>query len=77
MLMTFKNYVCVMCAQDFTRKYSAYRHNRDLHQGRSNIVRTLEYVIGRYPATIQQLIRKHSEKIERILPTAISVNLNS
>ncbi|MGI0043388.1 MAG: hypothetical protein ACRD47_06725 [Nitrososphaeraceae archaeon] len=35
------------CAQDFTRKYSAYRHNRILHQERGKIVRTLEYVIGR------------------------------
>jgi hypothetical protein len=45
--MSFKNYVCVTCAQDFTRKYSAYRHNRVLHQERGKIVRTLEYVIGR------------------------------
>jgi hypothetical protein len=45
--MSFKNYVCVTCAQDFTRKYSAYRHNRILHQERGKIVRTLEYVIGR------------------------------
>lgn len=45
--MSFKNYVCVTCAQDFTRKYSAYRHSRILHQGRGRIVRTLEYVIGR------------------------------
>ncbi len=45
--MGFKNYVCVTCAQDFTRKYSAYRHNRILHQERGRIVRTLEYVIGR------------------------------
>jgi len=35
------------CAQDFTRKYSAYRHNRIFHQERGKIVRTLEYVIGR------------------------------
>jgi hypothetical protein len=45
--MTFKNYVCVTCAQDFTRKYSADRHNRLLHQERGKIVRTLEYIIGR------------------------------
>lgn len=45
--MTFKNYVCVLCAQDFTRRYSANRHNRILHQERSKIVRTLEYIIGR------------------------------
>jgi hypothetical protein len=45
--MSFKNYVCATCAQDFTRKYSAYRHNRILHQERGKIVRSLEYVIGR------------------------------
>jgi hypothetical protein len=52
-----------MCAQDFTRKYSAYRHNRDLHQGRGNIVRTLEYVIGRvsgdYPTADPKTFRKN------------------
>ena len=45
------------------RKYSAYRHNRDLHQGRSNIVRTLEYVIGRvsgdYPTADPKTFRKN------------------
>jgi hypothetical protein len=45
--MSFKNYVCVTCAQDFTRKYTAYRHNRLLHQDHGKIVRTLEYIIGR------------------------------
>jgi hypothetical protein len=45
--MSYKNYVCAMCAQDFTRKYSAYRHNRVLHQGGGKIVRTLEYILGR------------------------------
>jgi hypothetical protein len=45
--MGSKNYVCVTCGQDFTRKYSAYRHNSDLHEGGSKIVRTLEYIIGR------------------------------
>lgn len=45
--MSHKNYVCVTCAQDFTRKYSALRHNRVLHQEQGKIVRTLEYIIGR------------------------------
>lgn len=45
--MSFKNYVCVTCAQDFTRKYSAYRHNHVLHQDHGKVVRTLEYMIGR------------------------------
>lgn len=42
-----KNYVCVACGQDFTRRYSANRHNRHLHQEGSQIVRILEYIIGR------------------------------
>ncbi|HZA42496.1 MAG TPA: hypothetical protein VE504_01855 [Nitrososphaeraceae archaeon] len=45
--MSFKNYICVTCAQDFTRKYSAYRHNHVLHQDHGKVVRTLEYMIGR------------------------------
>lgn len=54
--------MCVTCAQDFTRKYSAYRHNRYFHQGRSNIVGTLEYVVGRvagvYPSADPKAFRK-------------------
>jgi hypothetical protein len=51
--MSSKNYVCVTCAQDFTRKYSAYRHNRVLHQEQGKIVRTLEYIIGRLSGEYQ------------------------
>jgi hypothetical protein len=61
--MTFKNYVCTICAQDFTRKYSALRHNRTLHQGRANIVRLLEYIVGRirgeYSLADPMLFRKN------------------
>jgi hypothetical protein len=45
--MRNKNFVCVLCSQDFTRKYSADRHNENLHHGRGKIVRTIDYVIGR------------------------------
>ncbi|MGB7881956.1 MAG: hypothetical protein WBL44_04470 [Nitrososphaeraceae archaeon] len=45
--MKFKPYVCTLCSQDFTRKYSGYRHNRDLHNGHSKIVRMVDYVVGR------------------------------
>lgn len=45
--MGSKNYVCAICGQDFTRSYTANRHNLTLHQGHAKIVRTLEYVIGR------------------------------
>lgn len=61
--MTFKNYVCTICAQEFTRKYSALRHNRTLHQGRANIVRVLEYIVGRirgeYSLADPMLFRKN------------------
>jgi len=40
-------YVCARCSQDFTRKWSAERHNRDLHFGCAEIVRVLDYIIGR------------------------------
>jgi hypothetical protein len=65
--MTFKNYVCVICAQDFTRKYSAYRHNRLLHQERGKIVRTLEYIIGRvngeYLSADPEVFRRNNRRL--------------
>lgn len=45
--MGSKTWVCAICSQDFTRKYSAYRHSRDLHRGPGKIVRMIDYVIGR------------------------------
>jgi hypothetical protein len=70
--MGFKNYVCVTCAQDFTRKYSAYRHNRILHQERCRIVRTLEYIIGRvtgeYPPADPILFRKNRQRTAKGSP---------
>jgi hypothetical protein len=42
-----KTWVCALCSQDFTRKYSAYRHTENLHRGQGKIVRMLDYVIGR------------------------------
>lgn len=64
--MSFKNYVCVICGQDFTRKYSAYRHSRHLHQEGGKIVRTLEYITGRiagkyFPADPVLFRRKRRE----------------
>jgi hypothetical protein len=45
--MNHKPYVCTICSQDFTRKYSGNRHNWDLHNGQSKIVRMVDYVVGR------------------------------
>ncbi|HEX6028014.1 MAG TPA: hypothetical protein VFY64_03135 [Nitrososphaeraceae archaeon] len=41
------NYVCATCGEDFTRRYSANRHNNRFHFGNGIFVRTLEYIIGR------------------------------
>jgi hypothetical protein len=40
-------YVCVTCAQTFTRGSSAGRHNSKLHFNQGIIVSMLEYIIGR------------------------------
>jgi hypothetical protein len=41
------SYICAVCSQDFTRKWSGKRHNQDLHFGTAEIVRVLDYIIGR------------------------------
>ena len=41
------SWVCATCAEHFTRKYSASRHNTNLHFGNEQIVRLLDYIIGR------------------------------
>jgi hypothetical protein len=40
-------WVCATCAEHFTRKYSASRHNFNLHFGNGQIVRLLDYIVGR------------------------------
>lgn len=45
--MSKANYVCTACSQHFTRKYSAKRHNFNIHTGRSEIVPFIEYMVGR------------------------------
>jgi hypothetical protein len=41
------NYVCATCSEHFTRKYSATRHNHNLHNGAAEIVRLIDYLAGR------------------------------
>jgi hypothetical protein len=41
------SWVCATCGEHFTRKYSSSRHNNRLHFGKGQIVRFLDYVIGR------------------------------
>jgi hypothetical protein len=39
--------VCATCGEHFTRKYSATRHNNNLHAGNGLIVTLLDYIFGR------------------------------
>ena len=40
-------WVCATCGEHFTRKYSATRHNNNLHAGNGLIVTLLDYILGR------------------------------
>ncbi|MGB7956092.1 MAG: hypothetical protein WCF23_19130 [Candidatus Nitrosopolaris sp.] len=40
-------WVCAICAQQFTRRYSANRHNSNLHNAKGIVVRLLDYIVGR------------------------------
>ena len=40
-------WVCATCGEHFTRKYSASRHNNNLHFGNGLIVTLLDYIVGR------------------------------
>ncbi|MGB6591837.1 MAG: hypothetical protein WBE68_10060 [Candidatus Nitrosopolaris sp.] len=39
--------ICATCSEHFTRRYSATRHNLTIHNGRGEIVRLIEYLVGR------------------------------
>jgi hypothetical protein len=41
------SYVCTVCSEHFTRKYSAKRHNHNIHNGAAEIVRLIDYLAGR------------------------------
>jgi hypothetical protein len=57
------SYVCTVCSEHFTRKYSGQRHNFNIHSGRSEIVPYVEYMVGRssgrYLANHPSWYRKH------------------
>lgn len=42
-----KNWVCTICSQTFTRSSSAKRHNSNLHEGKGDYIRYIDYEIGR------------------------------
>jgi hypothetical protein len=41
------SYVCTVCSEHFTRRYSGKRHNDNLHNGAGEIVRLIDYLAGR------------------------------
>ena len=41
------SYVCTVCSEHFTRKYSGRRHNQNLHNGAADIVGLIDYLAGR------------------------------
>jgi hypothetical protein len=45
--MADKNYVCTVCSQTFTRMWRGRVHNDSLHDGQSEIVRLIDYMVGR------------------------------
>jgi hypothetical protein len=62
--------VCATCAEHFTRRYSATRHNLTIHNGRGEIVPLLEYLAGRnsgrYHASHPSWYRRRRSKENRI-----------
>jgi hypothetical protein len=69
----YQNLVCTICAQDFTRRTSANRHNANLHQGTAVIVTFVEYIVGRvsgiYQAADPRQCRRKAKK-NRYFPAA-------
>jgi hypothetical protein len=55
-IMSKALWACSVCGEDFTRRSSAERHSNNVHQGRSILVRFVEYLSGRasglYPRPI-------------------------
>jgi hypothetical protein len=45
-------FVCVTCAQDFTREFDAKRHNSNHHLSKAKIMSFLEFLIGRANETL-------------------------
>ena len=49
-------WACLLCGEDFTRRSSGERHRKNVHQGKSVLVRFVEYLAGRasglYPKPI-------------------------
>jgi hypothetical protein len=45
--MADKNFVCTICSQTFTRMWRGKVHIDNLHGGQGEIVRMIDYMVGR------------------------------
>ena len=65
-------WVCATCGEHFTRKYSANRHNNNLHSGNGQIVRFLDYIVGRasgqYLPSDHRISKNHNPLIHDYTP---------
>ena len=65
-------WVCATCPEHFTRKYSANRHNNNLHSGNGLIVTLLDYIVGRasqqYLPSDPRTSKNHSALIHDYTP---------
>ena len=83
--MSSKILFCTLCSEGFTRKYSANRHNQNLHHGQGKIVRTIDYIIGRLagkyspcdPSTYRSRYKQIDSSFFRSDIKAFSFPLNS
>src|ERR1043166_943201 len=66
-------WVCATCTEHFTRKYSASRHNKNLHFGNGQIVTLLDYIVGRASG---QYLPSHSRTSKNHTPLFMIILLN-
>lgn len=72
------NWVCSNCAQHFSRRYSANRHDRNLHEGKGIIVSILDYVVGRISGQFQSNdpLKSRRNKQNNLLFVSKTINNN-
>jgi hypothetical protein len=70
------SHVCTTCSEHFTRRYSATRHNNNLHNGAAEIVRLIDYLAGRssgqYLPTIHPSWYKRSNPSHNFGPATVA-----
>jgi hypothetical protein len=83
--MGSKIWFCALCSEGFTRKYSANRHDQNLHRGQGKIVRMIDYIIGRLagnynpgnPLTYRSRYKQMDSSLARSDSKAFSFPLDS